>query len=440
MKKIGIIIAREYNTRVKKKSFIILTLLMPLFMAAIMFLPAYLATLDDKEERAIGVYDASGLILGRLDDSEYTKFKYIPESEYDNLKQDVSQSTYYALLFIPPNIVNSNSVQLISNKNITIDVKNKVERNVRDLLEKDKRAEVLKQAAIPDLEQRLAATKTRIKVKTIKLGESGKAEKSSTEVAMVVGYLFGFLIYMFIFLYGQQVMRGVMEEKQNRIVEVIISSVKPFELMMGKIVGIALVGLTQFAIWVVLTIGLVNGAKGLFLENSPQPIAQNLMEGQVQAAPSMSEMGEIFSLIDTINFPLIIGCFFFFFIGGYLLYASLMGAVGSAIDAEEDAQQFMLPVSMPLIIAIVVMMNAITNPEGPLAFWFSMIPFTSPIVMMVRIPYGVPVWELALSMGLLIITFVSCVWVAAKIYRTGILMYGKKPSWKELAKWLTYKS
>jgi len=302
----------------------------------------------------------------------------------------------------------------------------------------------LKQAAVPDLEQKLEAARTNIHVNTIRVGDKGEEHKSSTEIAMVLGYIFGFMIYIFIFIYGTMVMRGVMEEKQNRIVEVIISSVKPFELMMGKIVGIALVGLTQFAIWVVLFIGIFNVAKGFIPDMSPEQaqnlMAQSQMSGQMENVAQSSQMQEIFSMMSNINFPLIIGCFFFFFIGGYLLYSSLFGAVGSAIDSEEDAQQFTLPVTIPLIVAIIVMMNAITNPEGQIAFWFSLIPFTSPVVMMVRIPFGVPVWELLLSMALLVGTFVGTVWVAGKIYRTGILMYGKKPTWKELGKWLTYRS
>ena len=214
--------------------------------------------------------------------------------------------------------------------------------------------------------------------------------------------------------------------------------------MMGKIVGIALVGLTQFAIWVFLGFAIISATKSFYPATSQSQQVQNVMaqsqDAMQQAAPQMDKMQEIFSMVDTINFPLIIGCFLFFFIGGYLLYSSMFAAVGSAIDTQEDAQQFMLPIMLPIILSIMVMMSAIKSPEGPVAFWFSMIPFTSPVVMMARIPFGVPVWQLALSMFLLVITFVGMVWVAGKVYRTGILMYGKKPSWKEIGKWLMYKS
>jgi ABC-2 type transport system permease protein len=249
---------------------------------------------------------------------------------------------------------------------------------------------------------------------------------------------------MFIFIYGSMVMQGVMEEKQSRIVEVIISSVKPFQLMMGKIVGIALVGLTQLAFWVILGSAIYSGSKSFYPNHTqPQQIQSVMAQGQdaaQQAAPQMDKMQEVFSMFDTINFPLIIGCFIFFFVGGYLLYSSMFAAVGSAIDTQEDAQQFIMPITLPIILSIIVMMSAIKNPEGPIAFWFSIIPFTSPIVMMARIPFGVPAWQLALSMVLLVVTFVGMVWMAGKIYRTGILMYGKKPSWKEIGKWLMYKS
>jgi ABC-2 type transport system permease protein len=444
MHKIALIFRREYTTRVQKKSFIILTLLMPILMSAMFILPAYFATMDDEQARTIAVYDGSAIFLGRLENSEFTKFKFIPEEEYLKLKDDIKNSSYYALLVVAPNFLTTNTIQVISVSNIPFDLKSQIKDKIQNVIEKDKMAEVVRQTAIPDLEQRIEATRTHINIDTIKLGEGGEAKKSSTEIGMVLGYIFGFMIYMFIFIYGGMVMQGVMEEKQSRIVEVIISSVKPFQLMMGKIVGIALVGLTQFAIWVFLGFAIISATKSFYPATSQSQQVQNVMaqsqDAMQQAAPQMDKMQEIFSMVDTINFPLIIGCFLFFFIGGYLLYSSMFAAVGSAIDTQEDAQQFMLPIMLPIILSIMVMMSAIKSPEGPVAFWFSMIPFTSPVVMMARIPFGVPVWQLALSMFLLVITFVGMVWVAGKVYRTGILMYGKKPSWKEIGKWLMYKS
>ena len=445
MHKILLIIRREYTTRVQKKSFIILTLLMPILMSAFMILPGYLMSMDDEKSRTIAVYDGSSVILGRLENTEFTKFKFVPKEEYLKLKDKVQSSEYYALLVVAPNFLTTSTVQVISGSNIPYDLKSQIKDKIQDVIEKDKMAEVVRQTKIPDLEARIKATRTNINIDTIKLGEGGEAKKSSTEIGMFLGYIFGFMIYLFIFVYGSMVMQGVMEEKQSRIVEVIISSVKPFQLMMGKIIGIAMVGLTQIVIWVFLGTAILAVSRSFYPDNDKvqqikSVMAQSQDAAQQVAAPQTDKMQEIFSMIDTINFPLVIGCFLFFFIGGYLLYSSMFAAVGSAIDTQEDAQQFIMPITLPIILSFIVMMSAIKNPEGPVAFWFSMIPFTSPIVMMARIPFGVPAWQLALSMFLLVATFVGMVWVAGKIYRTGILMYGKKPSWKEIGKWLMYKS
>jgi len=441
MSKIGLVLTREYTTRVRKKSFIIMTILMPALMAAMFILPAYFMAQDDTKERSIAVYDGSTILLGQLESNNYTKYKFINQEEYDKIKDHLKTTDYYALLVIQPNVLNTKTVQLISASNIPFDLKNQIHDKIKSVIEKEKMADVIKQTNIPDLEARIAATKTSINVNTIKLGESGEAKKSSTEIGMILGYIFGFVIYMFILLYGQMVMQGVMEEKQSRIVEVIISSVKPFELMMGKIIGIAMVGLTQLALWIVLGFIIISGAKGLMPGAHHAASAQDIVaQAQANAPEQLDKMQDVLSMLGSVNFPLIIGCFIFFFIGGYLLYSSLFAAVGSAVDSQEDAQQFMMPIMMPIILAIMVMMSAIKNPEGAVAFWFSIIPFTSPVVMMARIPFGVPAWQLGLSMLVLIVTFVGMVWAAAKIYRTGILMYGKKVSWKELGKWLTYKS
>lgn len=445
MSKIGLVLTREYTTRIRKKSFIVMTLLMPALMAAMFILPSYFMSQDDTKERTIAVYDGSTILLGQLESNNYTKYKFIPKEDYDKIKDHLKNSEFYALLVIQPNVLNTKTVQLISASNIPFDLKYQVQNKINSIIEKEKMAEVIKKAAIPDLEAQIKATKTSISISTIKLGESGEAKKSSTEIGMILGYVFGFVIYMFILLYGQMVMQGVMEEKQSRIVEVIISSVKPFELMMGKIIGIAMVGLTQLAIWIILGIVIITSARGLIPAGShagaaQDIVAQSQMAAQSGGAEQLDKIQDVLSMLGSVNFPLIIGCFIFFFVGGYLLYSSLFAAVGSAVDAQEDAQQFMMPIMLPIIFAILVMMSAIKNPEGPVAFWFSIIPLTSPIVMMARIPFGVPAWQLILSMVILIITFVGMVWAAGKIYRTGILMYGKKTSWKELGKWLTYKS
>lgn len=448
MNKSILILKREYLTRVKKKSFIIMTLLVPLMMAALTVLPTYLAMMDDKEERTIAVYDPTGLILNRLESNQFTKYHYIPEQEFQELSKNFKSGKYYAILHIPSNILTTSRAVMISDKQVTFDVKNQITNRIENIIEGEKKKQVIDEIGVPDLEKKLAATKTNIVVETIKLGEEGKAVKSSTEIAMAIGYISGFIIYMFVFMYGVMVMRGVMEEKQNRIVEVIISSVKPFQLLFGKVVGIGLVGLTQIAIWIVLTVGIASGVSTFSGSKAPQAAvqSQNIMSGQevTQMAASSPEtqnkVVEIIGMIGNLNITLIVLALMFYFICGFILYASLLGAIGSAVDSDEDAQQMMFPVTMPLIFSIIILFAVAKNPEGPLAFWASMIPLTSPVTMMVRIPFGIPVWQIVLSMTILLATIFGTIWMAGKIYRTGILMYGKKVTLKEIIKWLFYKN
>jgi len=448
MNKALLILKREYLSRVRKKSFIVMTLLVPFLFGAITVLPAWLAMQDDKEERTVAVYDGTGIFLGRLDDTQYTKFHFVPEDEYLKIKQDVKSSPFYAVLFIPPNILAANRAQLYSDKQVTLDIKNLIDRKLENILESDKKKQVISQTGIPDLEQQLAATQTNINLETIKVGDGGITVKSSTEIAMAVGYAAGFVIYMFVFIYGTMVMRGVMEEKTNRIVEVIISSVKPMQLMFGKIIGIGLVGLTQLLFWIVIGGAIMTGVQ-TFVGASPAEateVSRNLMEtsgvadATVVNAPQQNMALHVVDMIGNLNLSLIIGAFVFYFLCGFLMYASLMGAIGSAVDQEEDAQQLMLPVTLPLIFSIVILFPVVKNPEGALAFWASIVPFTSPVIMMVRVPFGVPVWELLLSMAVLLASILGTIWIAGRIYRTGILMYGKKVSLKEIAKWLFYRN
>ncbi len=448
MNKSILILKREYLTRVKKKSFIVMTLLIPIMMAALTILPTYLAMMDDKESRTIAVYDPTGLVLNLLENTEYTKYHYIPEPEFNSLRTNFKSDKYYAILFIPENILTTNRAEMISDKQVTFDVKSQVTQRIENIIEGEKRKQVIAEIGVPDLEKKLASIKTNISVETIKIGEKGVEVKSSTEMAMAIGYASGFIIYMFVFIYGTMVMRGVMEEKTNRIVEVIISSVKPFQLLFGKIIGIGLVGLTQIAIWIILGIGITTGLTAFVGHGSAETVqhAQNIMaSGAVnQMAAStpaqQNKVIEILQMVGNLNLPLIIFALFFYFIGGFILYASLMGAIGSAVDADEDAQQLMLPVTMPLIFSIIILFAVAKNPEGPLAFWASIFPLTAPVTMMVRIPFGIPAWEIVLSMVLLVASIFGSIWMAGKIYRTGILMYGKKVNFKEIAKWLFYKN
>ncbi|HEX7583466.1 MAG TPA: ABC transporter permease [Prolixibacteraceae bacterium] len=448
MNKSILILKREYLTRVKKKSFIIMTLLIPLMMAALTILPTYLAMMDDKEERTIAVYDPTSLILNQLESNEFTKFHYIPQQEFQELTKNFKSGKYYAVLHIPTNILTTNQAEMISDKQITFDIKNLITNRIEKIIEGEKRKKVIDETGMPDLEKKLAATKTNITLETIKLGEEGKAVKSSTEIAMAIGYVAGFLMYFFVLMYGIMVMRGVMEEKTNRIVEVIISSVKPFQLLFGKIVGIGLVGLTQIAIWIVLGIAIATGVTAFIGHGSAETVAQaqNIMSSQgldqmATATPAQKNVSlEIIQMIGTLNIPLILFSLVFYFICGFMLYASFYGAIGSAVDNDEDAQQMMFPVMMPLILSIIILFAVAKNPEGPLAFWASMIPFTSPIIMVARIPFGVPAWQIILSMSILLGTIFGSIWMAGKIYRTGILMYGKKVNLKEIVKWLFYKN
>ncbi len=447
MNKSLLILKREYLTRVKKKSFIIMTLLVPFMMVLFTVLPIYLSTMDDEQQRTIAVYDETSLFLNRMEETQYTRFHYIPEDEYNALKADFKSGNYYAVLHIPINILSVNQASLISDKQVTIDIKNLIENRLNKLIENDKRQQIIAESGIPDLDKRLSATRTNINLSTIKLGEEGKAIKGSTEMAMAVGYISGFLIYMFVLMYGMMVMRGVMEEKSSRIVEVIISSVKPFQLMFGKIVGIGLVGLTQVAIWVVLGFSISTGIHVFFggAGAGSAARAQSIVSPEVmnQAGTQVASNNQVLQVLDAIgnlNLFLIISCFIFYFVAGFILYASLMGSIGAATDNDEDAQQMMFPVMFPLIFSITILFPVIKNPEGAFAFWTSIFPLTSPIIMMVRIPFGVAWWELVVSIVTLLATILGTIWIAGKIYRTGILMYGKKVNLKEIIKWLRYKN
>jgi ABC-2 type transport system permease protein len=449
MNKIWLVTQREFNTRVKKKSFIIMSVLGPLLFAGFISTMAFLAGSKDTEVKRIAVIDSTNIFVNRIPDTQSLKFEYLEHANLDATKQSLTTSPYFGILYIHPRITYSaGGAQFYSFQQPSMDVV----QHISNALEKEIRDQKLKAFNIENIDNILKSVETRIPVQTIKMSESGEEKRSNTTLAMIVAYIGSFLIYMFILGYGVQVMRGVIEEKTNRIVEVIISSVKPFQLMMGKVLGVAMTAITQFAIWIALSLIFVLIAKSTFLPDiTPANITppQSLMEStqaiqQVQAptpAPQANaELIEIFAAFNDIHFGVMIGSFLFFFIGGYLLYSSLFAAVGAAVDNDTDTQQFVLPVTLPLILGLLVMMRAFQYPDDPIAFWFSMIPFTSPIVMMARIPFGVPIEQVILSMGILVITFIGTIWFAGKIYRTGILMYGKKVNLKEMMKWLRYKN
>jgi len=457
MKKIMLIIQREYLTRVKKRSFIIMTILGPVLMAAIVIVPIYIATRTN-EKQHVAVLDESGLFQGKFKDTDDIKFRYLT-GQLSAAKSGFREGGDHVLLYIPPADVSlpSNAI-LYAENNVNINVKsyirNTMTREIEDLKLGAKLKDIQSDSQNPlTVDDIMRSVKTTIDLNTIKLGDDGTEKKSYTEISMVLGLFAGILIYFFIFMFGSQVMRGVIEEKTSRIVEVIVSSVKPFQLMIGKVIGVGMVGLTQFLLWVVLTFAIVTTATSVFAPEVKQAgIAEKMIRSQ-QPLPVAPDAGvntindkngdanpaaEIFEALNSIDFPVMIGAFIFFFLFGYLLYAALFAAIGGAVDSEADTQQFMLPITVPLILAMVLSQFIIQDPGGPVAFWLSMIPFTSPVIMMIRIPFGVPYWEVALSMSLLVLGFLGTTWLAGRIYRTGILMYGKKVNYKELWKWIRY--
>jgi len=446
MSKISLIIQREYLTRVKKRSFIVLTFLGPLLMASIWIIPIYLSNLS-KETKVISVLDETGVFFDKFTGDENMQFiQAVPQLKA--AKENLNKMGNYALLFIPkPDLHIPNTAIIYSEKQASLDVKN----YIKGVMKKEIEAQKLAARGINP--ETLLSIKTNVFISSIKVDGSGKEEKTSTEISMALGMFSAILIYFFIFLFGAQVMRGVIEEKTSRIIEVIISSVKPFQLMMGKILGIALVGFTQFMLWVILTSTLVFGFQYAYqdelktfqntqiIETSQGMFPDSPTETKITETQTSNEnIGFLIDALTSIDYTIILGSFLFYFLGGYLLYAALFAAVGSAVDSEADTHQFMMPITIPLILSIVMAQLIINDPNGPIAFWMSMFPLTSPIIMMLRIPFGVPYWEIFTSATLLIIGFVFTTWIAAKIYRTGILMYGKKIGYKELWKWLFYKA
>lgn len=461
MNKIGLIITREYLTRIRKKSFIIMSVLGPVIFAAYILIPMYFATLEDKEEKLMVVIDESGLFTRQgpegpeftVEETETLRFQILQGVPIETIKMSFDESGYYGLVFIPANILASESSLIYSTKQTSMEISEYLRRSMESQIEDLK----LARHEIEDIERILAEVETSIHVRNIKWTKDGKTQESNTGVVMAMGYLAGMMIFFFIFFFGSQVMRGVIEEKVSRIIEVIVSSVKPFQLMMGKIIGVGLTGLTQFLIWMIFSAILITGLKAAFFPELNQTPTEQVVTSDLfdQGAEKqnlsvqnpedmvnieMDTAQEIFASLKSINAGVMIGSFLFFFIFGYLLYAAMFAVIGSAVDNETDTQQLIWPVILPLILGIYVMISAINNPDNTLAFWFSIIPFTSPVVMMVRIPFGVPWWQVALSGSLLLLTFLGMTWIAAKVYRTGILMYGKKNSYKEIWKWLRYSS
>ena len=438
MSKIGLIIKREYLRRVSKKSFILLTFLTPFLFAALVFVPLWLSSIKGDEVHTIAILDSTGKYAPLFEDTETYRFIH-SEQSMDAYKQGTDKDIFAFLTITEDLLENPKAATLYSKKQIPGELSRLVNMTLKKQIESDKLATF----NIPNLKEIIKESKIKFNIHTIKWGDDGSEKQSSSVVASITGVIFTMLIYMFIMIYGAMVMQGVMEEKTNRIIEIMISSVKPFDLMMGKIIGIGFVGLTQVFLWAIMTLILITGGSFLVGGGIDNEMLQSGMA--LNANPNIAMMSaqqpsnEWIEMLGTINFAEIGILFVVYFIGGYLLYSSLFAAIGSAVDSQEDTQQFMLPVTLLLVFALYAGIYSMENPDGPLAFWCSMIPFTSPIVMMVRMPFEVPLWQIILSVGLLYICSIGFTWLSAKIYRVGILMYGKKPSIKEIIKWLHYK-
>lgn len=440
MSNFSVILKREYLTRVKKRSFLIITFLGPLFFAALMIAPSLMMMKSDSMEakKTIAVLDETDWFNGKFESSDINTFVYTNTDEnIDTLKKLILEGVYDAVLYVPATSLNvPTNAKLYSNKQIPMSLSSYIKSEMKQEVEHRK---LLAHGIDPKI---VKSVNTSINISTIRMDEEEGEKTSYAELESIIGLALAVIVYFVIFLFSNQVLRGVIEEKSNRIIEVIISSVKPFELMMGKIIGIALVGLTQFLLWIVLTIGIYLVANGIILGPEIMSPSGTVMTEEISQIVDTNQgqniMLEVVSMIESINFKAILISFLFYFVFGFLLYAALFAAVGGMVDNETDSNQFVTILSMPLIVAIVCSTAMINNPDSGLGIWLSMIPFTSPVSMMIRIPFGVPYWQVVVSLLILVLTFVFITWIAAKIYRTGILMYGKKPNLKEIWKWLRY--
>jgi ABC-2 type transport system permease protein len=436
--RLSLIIGREYLSTVGKRSFLLLTVLMPVLVIALCALPALLAEIKSDDVKNVAVLDATGRYSRALQDTDEYHFYTLSDGDAHSARayyESESGRDVYAIVSIPATVDSLSTLSVYSPKSVP----QGLSQTLSDQLEPLLREARIEAYGIDSLKEIMAACDVRLEVENIKWDESGEEQRSEAFAAQMLGLLLSLLTYMFVLCYGAMIMNGVIEEKTNRIVEVIVSSCRPMELMLGKIVGVALVGLTQIAIWGVLVGGGLS-LLGLNAAATASPeVAMMQSVGAEAAAGAVtpdSALAEVMAVVAGINWAQMLGCFLLYFVGGYLLYAALFAAFGSAVDQPSDASQFTMPIVMILIFALYAGMYSINNPDGPLAWWCSMIPFTSPIVMMIRLPYDVPTWEVALSLLLLFATAFATVYLAGRIYRTGILMYGKKTSLKELLRWL----
>ena len=451
---VGIVISREYLTRVKKKSFLVTTFLVPVIFAAICILPSIIMLFAKDTGKSIAVVDQSGIVMPYLTDTEEADYTDYSAENPDTLKSRFKELSLDAIVVISPvdTVARTVSVTSFSDKPMSVGLKESIKSKVDDAVE-DYRVTLYQ---IDDLKQIMGDIKSDVSMSTYTLDESGEEKITSSEVYMVISMVLSMIIYMFIAMFTGMVMQSVSEEKASRVVEVLVSSVKATELMFGKIIGVACVALTQFFLWIVLTVLLVGGVSAFVgmdtLMGDPAQTEQMMeMTGMTASMGGMTaedmtaiaqddtQMGAVLNTLRDVNWVQMILAFIVYFALGYLLYASFFAAIGSAVENEADTNQLQIPVTIPLMLAFFVAIYAFNAPDSQLVWWFSMIPFTSPIVMLSRIPFGVPAWELILSIALLAGTFIACAWMSAKIYKIGILMFGKKTTFKDLWKWLKMK-
>ena len=451
LRNIGIIISREYLTRVKKKSFLLTTFIVPVLFAAMCILPSVIMMMAKDTGKKVAVVDQSGIVMPYLVDTEAIDYTDYSTTPVDSMKVQFSALELDALLVISQidTVAKTVEVATYSEKPVSIDMKDAISSRVDEAVE-DYRLSFYDTA---DLKQIMAEVESDVSISTFTLDESGEEKITSSEVYMIISMILSIIIYMFIAMFSGMVMQSVIEEKASRVVEVLVSSVKATELMFGKIIGVACVALTQFLLWIMLTAVLVGGFSAFvgfeslmgdpaqteqLMQMAGQPGGMS-MEEITAMTQNESELGAVMSTLRDLNYVQLIFAFIIYFALGYLLYASFFAAIGSAVENEADTNQLQMPVTVPLLLAFFIALYAFRAPDSPIVFWGSMIPFTSPIVMLARIPYGVPTWEIALSIAFLALTFIACAWVSAKIYKIGILMFGKKTTFKDLWKWLRMK-
>lgn len=439
MRNIGLIIMREFKERVYKRSFIITTLLMPLLLALVSVAPTLIMIYAKGDTKSISVIDNSGIVAQRLESNEDVEFVAIPNGDLQEELKRSLESDNFGLLYIGEDIVkNPNNIQLYTNSSSSMLIEDAITDQIEEIIE----AERLKEYNISDLKQILESIEVNISLSTFR-NDSQEQTASSSVASSFIGIILGFVLYFFLVIYGSIVMQSIIEEKSSRILEVLVSTVRPFEMMMGKILGVALVAATQIVVWGVLIVLMSAVLVPALMPDDILASVEAVKGGaDVMAMASsgvdVEMVAAISSITNTGYIAKLVVLMLVFMVGGFLLYAAMYAAVGASVDTAQDAQQLTTPITIPIILAFIILTMVMNDPNSPLVVWCSMIPFTSPIVMMGRIPSGIPAWEIALSIALLYATFIVMVWFAGKIYRVGIFMHGKKPTFKELYKWLKY--